>query len=219
MRRGVILIGLLLPFHPVGATEAAIAASIPGYEIVRKFVMVPPKNSAHVVGRCPSGKDITGAGYTVGSNSLQVFRSGITANNEWTVSAFNPTSTEYDLNLQLICAGSSATPSPIPTPVWRKQHTESYKESKIGETRMYPMICPMKMKAVSGGATSDNPNVVIQASQIKLDTSGPPFVQESHKIYITVRRVPSVAEIELIAKGSAPPAIAANVTYWSICLD
>ena len=107
----------------------------------------------------------------------------------------------------------------LTNPVRRKQHTESYKDWKVGETRMYPMICPTKMKALSGGATSDNPNVVIQASQIKLDTSGPPFVQESHKIYITVRRVPSVSEIEMIAKGSSPPAIAVNVTYWSICLD
>lgn len=219
MQRKFILFGLLSALGVVEAAELPRAVSIPGYEIVRKFAMVPPNSSANLEARCPVGKDITGAGYTVGSNKLQVAFSGLTSSNEWTVQAINPMPVEFGLWLQLICAGGGATPSPIPIPVHRKQHTESYKDWKVGETRMYPMICPTKMKAASGGATSDNPNVVVQATQIKLDTSGPPFVQESHKIYITVRRVPSVAEIEAIAKGTLPPAVTANVTYWSICLD
>jgi hypothetical protein len=219
MQRKIVLIGLLSAFSFVEAAESPSAASIPGYEIVRKFVMVPPNGSVDLVARCPAGKDITGAGYIVASNKLQVTYSGLSGTNEWTVQAINPAPVELGLWSQLFCAGSGAAPAPISTPVWRKQHTESYKEWKVGDTRMYPMICPAKMKAVSGGATSDNPNVVVQATQIKLDRPGPPYMVESHKIYITVRRVPSVAEIEAIAKGTSPAAVAANVTYWSICLD
>lgn len=100
------------------------------------------------------------------------------------------------------------------TAIHRKQHTETYKDFKVGDIRTYPMECPVTtaMKAVSGGAISTNPNIILQGTQIKLDTYTPIFVKESGKIYVTVRRVaPEV--------GSDPTTKPLDVTFWSACVD